>query len=472
MEQYDVIVIGSGSGLKVVWSALQEGLNVALVDKGPLNGTCLNSGCIPSKIMIYPADVIRQLKDAKAIGIEGTIDKVDFELIMKRVWSLILAERKDTEEGIRAEKNLTWYKEIGEFVGDYRLKVGNTIITAPKIVIATGSRAGVPPIEGINDVGYLDNESVLQLKKIPESMVIVGAGYIGCEYGHCFSALGTRVTLIGRHDVVLDDEDPEISAVVTKVLSRDLTYAANYDAVKMVKEGDRKVVYAKNIKSGKVERFEAEHILIAAGRRSNADMLMPGNTGVEMDKKGWIVVNKYLETTKPGIYALGDATGRYMFKHTANYEADVVSDNMLRGEHRENDTHAVPHAVFTHPQVGSVGMTEMEAFKTNHKILVGRARYSDTAKGYAMGDEDSLVKLVVEKNTGKILGCSIVGPHAAILVQQVVLLMNTEMLTLAPLERSQIIHPALSEVLSRAIDNLESPNALLLGKQMRGSTSR
>ena len=472
MKKFDVIVIGSGSGLKVVWSALREGLEVALVDKGPLNGTCLNNGCIPSKVMIYPADVISGLRDAKQIGIDGSF-KLDFGLVMKRVRSIINSGREDTEKEILSEKKLTWYRHDGEFVGDYRLDVGDETITAPRIAIATGSRAGVPGIEGIDEAGYLDNETLLGLKELPKSMIIVGAGYIGCEYGHCFSAYGTDVTLIGRHPVVMDDEDPEVSRIVTKVLSRDLHYVAGSDVVRMAKEGEMKAVYAKNLQSGKIERFEAEQILIGAGRRSNSDRLKPENTGVQVDKKGWIIVDKYLETTKAGIYALGDATGRYMFKHKANYEADLVSDNMLRGEKKENDTHAVPHAVFTHPQVGSVGLTEMEAYKAGHKILVGRAKYGETAMGYAMGDEDGLAKIVVEKDTGKLLGCTIVGPEASILIQQVVLLMNTETQTLAPFERSQVIHPALSELLSRAIDNLESPSALSLGGQMReASTSR
>jgi dihydrolipoamide dehydrogenase len=181
---------------------------------------------------------------------------------------------------------------------------------------------------------------------------------------------------------------------------------------------------------------------------------------VETDKKGWVKVDKYLETTRPGIYALGDATGMYMFKHTANYEADVVSDNMLRNKKRIFDTHAVPHAVFTHPQVGGVGMTEAEAIRTGKNILVGRARYADTAKGYAMGDIEGLVKVVVESGTNKILGCSIVGPDAPVLVQQVVFLMNADREDMTPLERSQVIHPALSEVVANAFANLESPSLL------------
>lgn len=195
MEKFDVLVIGSGSGMKVVWSALAEGLKVALVDKGPLGGTCLNNGCIPSKIMIYPADVISMLKDAKKIGIEGANINVDFGLIMKRLRDLIEHERKDSEEEIKSQENLTWYREMVEFVGDYTIKAGDETIAAPKICIATGARPGVPAIPGLKESGYLNNITLLNLKRLPESMVIIGAGYIGCEYGHCFSALGTKVTL-------------------------------------------------------------------------------------------------------------------------------------------------------------------------------------------------------------------------------------------------------------------------------------
>jgi mycothione reductase len=460
MERFDVIVIGSGSGMRVVWSALAEGLKVALVEKGPLGGTCLNNGCIPSKVMIYPADVVRTLNDAKSVGIEGAVNKADFSLIMRRVWDIIERERKDTEEEIVSQKNLTWYKETAEFIGDYTLRAGDETIMAPRICIATGSRPDIPPIPGLKESGYLDNVTLLNLKRLPSSMIIIGAGYIGCEYGHCFSALGTKITLIGRHQVVLDDEDPEISAIVTRVLSRDLAFAANYDADRVGVEGDKKVVYTKDMRSGKVDRFEAEELLVATGRASNANLLKPDVTGVETDKKGWIKVDKYLETSRHGIYALGDATGRYMFKHTANYEADVVSDNMLRNKKRIFDTHAVPHAVFTHPQVGAVGMTEAGAIKAGKDILVGRARYADTAKGYAMGDVEGLVKVVVEAGTNKILGCSIVGPEAPVLVQQVVFLMNTDREDMTPLERSQVIHPALSEVVANAFGNLQSPSLL------------
>ena len=460
MKKFDLIVIGAGSGMKVVWSAIKEGLNVALVEGGPLGGTCLNNGCIPSKIMIYPADVIRAANDAKKVGIDLSVNRVDMGHIMERVWADIDRERRQSAEQINSTKNLTWFREMGEFIGDYALKVDVETITAPKIVIATGARPRIPPIDGIGETGYLDNVSLMNLKKLPKTITIVGAGYIGCEFGHFFSALGTKVTLIGRHERMLMREDPEISTIVTNVLSKDLRYLNNTSAIKVERRGDKKVVYARNLKTGRVEQIESDEIMIATGRKSNTDILKPENTGVETDKRGWIKVNKYMETGKPGIYALGDATDMYMFKHTANYEADLVIDNLLRGKKRENDTHAIPHAIYTHPQVGSVGMTEAQAMKSGHKILVGRAHYIDSTKGYAMAAEEGLVKVIVEESTDKILGCSVVGPDSPLIAQQVVFLMNTDSQDLTPFWRSQIIHPILSEVLASAFANLEHPKIM------------
>lgn len=457
MESYDVIVIGSGAGFNVVSNALHEGLKVAFVDKGPLGGTCLNNGCIPSKILIYPADVISALKDAKAVGIEGTITKKDFTFILNRFKKLLDEEHKGMIEGIKNAKNLTYYPAVGEFTGDYTLKAGDHTITAPKIAIATGARTAIPPVEGLKETGFIDNVTLLDLKGLPKSLAIIGAGYIGCEYGHFFSAMGTEVTLIGRPQAVLDNEDPEISAIVGKALSRDMRVLTGHEVTKVEKSGNVKVVHARDVKTDQETRVEAEEIMVASGRRSNSDLLKPEKTGVQTDKKGFIIVDKYLQTSKPGIFALGDATGKYMFRHTANYEAEVVSANMLKNGEWEADFHAVPHAVFTHPQIGAVGMTEAEALAAGKQIMVGRARYIDTAKGYAMAEEGGLVKVITEGVTGRILGCSIVGTDAPVLVQQIVFLMNAHAQDYMPIARSQIIHPAISEVIGNAFANLMHP---------------
>jgi len=285
MLSFDVIVIGSGAGYNVVLSAANEGKKVAFVDKGPLGGTCLNNGCIPSKILITPADIIRNFQDAKAIGVEGKVTKVDFPLILDRFRKLQEHEHEDMLDEIKASKNITYYPMIGEFVSDYTLKVGDETITAPRIAIATGTRPAVPPIPGLKETGYIDNITLLNLKKLPESLAIIGAGYIGCEYGHFFSAMGTKVTLIGRPPVVLDNEDPEVSAAVTKAMPRYLNLLVGHEVTKVEKSGNKKAVIARSMKDGIEVRVEVEEVMLAGGRRSNSDLLKPEKTGVATDKK-------------------------------------------------------------------------------------------------------------------------------------------------------------------------------------------
>jgi mycothione reductase len=458
MEKYDLVVIGSGAGMNVASKAVESGIKVAVVEHGLMGGTCLNTGCIPSKVLIYPADVIRELEEATDIGVHASVSGVDFPLIMRRMRSFVSADREQMEQGVSMAENLTWYRETGEFVAEYQLKVGRETITAPKMIIASGARALVPPIDGLRETGYLDHVSVLDLEALPDSLVIIGGGYIACEYGHFFSALGTKVTILEMMPRLLLAEDPEISEVVKRRFSRYVDVHINHRVEKVQGKGDLKVVTAVETESGEEREFIAAEVMLAAGVRSNSDLLKPERTGVETDERGWIQVDPYLETTKPNIWAVGDATGRFMFRHTANYEAEIVSINALSEHRHQVDYHAVPHAVYGHPQVGAVGLTEAQAKEVGYEILVGRASYIDVTKGYAMGEEDGLVKVVVEQETGKILGCHIVGPHAAILVQQVVYLMNAGEQDYIPLADAQVIHPALSEVVINAFGNMVPPD--------------
>ncbi len=459
MEEFDLIVIGSGAGTNVASRAVQKGLKVALVDQGPTGGTCLNSGCIPSKMLIYPADVIRCIQDARNIGVHAELNRVDFQRIMSRMQGVVDKARRNLQEALGDSEGLSYIEERAEFLDDYILKAGGRSITSRKIVIATGARPLVPPIPGLQEAGFLDNISLLQLKELPESLIIIGGGYIACEFGHFFSALGTDVTIIGRHPLLLKGEDPEASRLVSQRLSQFMRVITSHEVISAQRRGEKKVVLAKNMDDGSVHHFEAEEILLAAGRQPNSDLLHLERSGVDMDRQGWIKVNQYLETSRKGIYALGDALGKHMYRHTANYEAEVVMHNLLQAqgesEREEADYHAVPYAVFTYPTVAGVGMKESEAAAKGLKVLIGRAGYMDTAKGVAMAEESGMAKVMLEEDTGRILGATIVGPAAAELAQQVVYLMNTEYQDLMPVIRSQVIHPTLNEVLVRAFSELE-----------------
>ena len=453
MTRFDLIVIGSGAGMNVAGNAVAHGMKVAVIDNGPLGGTCLNRGCIPSKVMLYPADVIRMAEEAKAIGVHVKIAKVDFDLIMKRVWKIVLDDRHEMEHGVAHTKELEFFNMDGSFVSDYTMQVGKERITAATIIIASGARPLIPPIEGLEKVGYLTSATLFDIKERPESLVIVGGGYIAAEFAHFFSAIGTQVTIVGRNPLLLPQEEPEISELLKEKVSRYCQVHTGYEAVRAEIRNGLKTVIATNRSDGQPYEFSGQEILVAAGRRSNSDILKPEKTGIETDEGGWIKTDPFLRTTKEGIWALGDARGKHMFRHTANYESDVVWRNAFTEHQHPVDEHAVPHAVFTHPQVASVGMTEEQA-KKSHDILVGIKEYYDVAKGYAMDEEDGFVKVIVEGETGRILGAHVIGPHAAILVQQLVYVMNTEEQDFFPLARAQTIHPALSEVVVGAFGNL------------------
>jgi dihydrolipoamide dehydrogenase len=453
MQRFDLIVIGTGAGMNVAARAVGHGMRVAVVDNGPLGGVCLNRGCIPSKVMLYPADVIRTIEEAKAVGVHATVEQVDFDLIMERVWKIVLDGRHEMEHGVGHSDQIEFFNVDGSFVSDYTLEVEEKQITADTIVIASGARPHIPPIEGLEEGGYLTNRTIFDIKEPPQSLVIVGGGYIAAEFAHFFSAIGTRVTILGRNPRLVPQEEPEVSALLKERMSATCTVYTNYEAVRAKVSNGGKTIIATNRADGQSHEVTGQEILIAAGRRSNADILQPEKTGVETDDGGWIKVDPSLRTTKEGIWALGDALGRHMFRHTANYHADVVWQNAFTEHAHPVDEHAVPHAVFTHPEIGSVGMTQKQALK-DHDILVGIKRYYDTAKGYAMGEEDGFVKVIVESGTGKILGAHIIGPQASILVQQLVYLMNTREQDYMPLAWAQTIHPALSEVVVGAFGNL------------------
>lgn len=456
MIEYDTIIVGSGAGMNVAARASASGMKVAVIDRDPMGGTCLNRGCIPTKVMIQPADVIKTIQEAEKIGVYASVEGIDFGKLMKRVWKIVLGDRREMEKGVSQDPNVDFYPQVGEFMADYALRVGTKTMTAPKIVIASGARPHIPPIKDIGSAGFLTSRNVFNLKAPPDSLLIVGGGYIAAEFAHFFSSAGSKVTVIGRNPRLVPSEEPLVSEILKLRLSKYVRIYTNHEAISATKEDGQKTVIAKNRADGKHYKFKADEILIATGRRSNSDLLKPEKSGVQTDENGWILVDKYLQTTKPYIYALGDATGRHQFRHTANTESEIVWANLFENRRKMVDEHAVPHAIFTYPQIGSVGLTEEEA-KKEHDILVGIKRYMDTAKGYAMAEEDGVAKVIVDAGSKRILGAHIVGPEASVLVQLVVDLMNAERGDYLPLARTQVIHPALSEVVTGAFANLAPP---------------
>jgi dihydrolipoamide dehydrogenase len=454
MQEYDVIVIGSGCGMLVVDEALSHGAKVALVDKGPrLGGTCLNSGCIPSKMLIHPADRVMEIQKGVELGINVKVENIDFSAIMDRMRKSRDEGERGVREGIRELDGLDLYEGEGRFVEDYTIEVNGERIKGDRVFIASGARPFVPPIKGLDGVDFLTNESALELREKPQSMVIMGGGYIGVEYAHFFAAMGTKVTVIEMADRLVLSKEPEIADLLLAELRRRMAVSLNARVVEVWKEGPGVTVLAEDAGSGKRTEFSAEAVMVAIGRRSNADLLAVENTGVEVDAKGFIKVNDYFETSKENIFAVGDANGQQMFTHAANREAALAIHNVLHEDKITLNRSAVPHAVYSYPPIASVGLTEEQA-REKHEVVVNTAHYNEVAKGEAMLEKDGFAKAIVDAESEEILGFHIIGPHAPELIQEVVNAMTSGGQG-DEINEGVHIHPALSELVPAALIGIE-----------------
>ncbi|MEM3942866.1 MAG: dihydrolipoyl dehydrogenase [Thermofilaceae archaeon] len=458
VKHYDVVAFGTGSAMNIVSALLARGYRgrVAVIERDMVGGICLTRGCIPSKMLVEVARNVRRVREVGKLGINVKLESVDFTRTMERVWRRISEESRMIEESLKRHPLIDLYQGTGTFIGEYTVDVAGREIEGDVFLLCLGSRPAVPNVPGIDEVEYHTSDSFFrELRELPRRTVVVGGGFVGLELGFFLAMMGSQVTILQRRDRILPEEEPEISELLRRDLSRYMDIRVNHEVVEFRRSGGRQIVVAENKLTGDNVEFEADLILIASGRRSNSDITRPEKTGVKVDEKGWIVVDEYLRTTKEGVWAFGDATGRLMFKHKANYESMIVYRNAFLGEQVKAEYHAVPHAVFTEPEVASVGMKEEEAAK-KYDILVGFATYGETAKGEAMMAEDYFVKVILERETLRILGAHIVGPEASILIQEIVNLMYSDG-TAAPIYRGMHIHPALSEVVERAFYHLHEP---------------
>lgn len=455
-KEYGAIIIGTGSAMNIANPILRKsGDEIAVIDKDDPGGICLTRGCIPSKILLHPADMVRKISKADEFGIDAQINEVNFYQVMDRMHSHINPEIDSIRNGLSRAKGIDYYPETAKFVEPYTLEVDGQLIKSDLIILCTGSRPLIPPIEGLDETGYLTSKTVLGLEEKPETLLIIGGSYIGLEYAHFFSSMGTDVTVIEMLPRILSIGEPEVSALLEKKLGRNIDIETGYKAVKAEETdfGEKRLVA--DSEDGSKASFTTEEIMVASGRRSNSDFLEPENGGIETDEDGWIKADKHLETTQENVWVMGDATGEHMLKHVANYESNIVYQNAVMKRNIEVDYHAVPYAVFTHPEVASAGMGEDEAIEEYGKenIGIGFQKFEDTAKGDAMNAEDYFVKIIFGEETNRILGAHIIGPEASILIQEIVNLMYTDNRTPDPIFAGMHIHPSLSEVVERAFFN-------------------
>lgn len=445
-ETFDVIVFGGGSGLTTASLADAAGKSVSVVEKGPLGGTCENRGCIPTKGVIQSAEVMRTIREAEKFGIHVDVDsvRVDFPSIMQAVRD----RRKQRTDGARqwVEDTFALVADHATFVDEKTLKAGNREVSADTVFLATGASPSVPPIDGLDSVEYWTNEEVLELEEQPEELVILGGGYIGAEFAHFFHQVGTNVRVVEAAECLLR-EDQDVRDLFTEQFKQWVELHNGWRAEKVGQDGDRIEVTIG--RDGETKTVSGDALLVATGRAPNTRDLGLDQTGVEVGDRGFVTVDEYLRTTHDDIWAIGDVNGQQMFKHTAAYEAELAWRNS-QGAKEPVDYSANPHAIFTNPQIGAVGMTEEEVKERGLEYKVGKVDYGGVAKGQVVGAPPGFAKALIEKETDRILGFHMMGPHSADLIHEVVVAMGVGDGTASNVLDAIHQHPTMAELVKEA----------------------
>ncbi|MGH3544681.1 MAG: mycothione reductase [Mycobacteriales bacterium] len=448
MQTYDLIVIGAGSGNMLLGPELAH-LKTAIIEPDRFGGTCLNRGCIPSKMLVVAADAAHAVVQARRLGVHASLDRADWPAIRDRVFGRIDPLHHSAVEYRRAD-GIDVYTSVARFVAPRILEVAGELLTAEQIVIAAGARPVVPPIPGIDTVAFHTSDSIMRIDELPASLIVIGGGFIAAELGHVFDAFGTEVTIVQRGPRLLAAEDEQVSARFTELAQQRFRVLLDSTATAVAPTAAGVSVTIE--RDGQKQTLEATALLVATGRRPNTDLLYAAAGGLEVDGHGHLVTNDAYQTSVPGVWAFGDVANHFQLKHMANAEARVVRHNLTHPDELRQLPHTlVPHAVFSDPQIASVGLTEQQARQTGVEHVVAVRDYADTAYGWALEDSTSFVKLIADPHRRTLLGAHIIGPQAATLLQP---LLQAMMLgqTVDQLAHDVLyIHPALTEVFEQAL---------------------
>lgn len=455
MQNYDLAIIGTGSGNSIVDERYAD-KRVAICEQGTFGGTCLNVGCLPTKMFVYTADVANAIRGASHYGVDAHLDGVRWKDIVSRVFGRIDPIAAGGEDYRRSAPNVDVYGHPTRFGpvcadGRYLLRTeAGEEFSAEQVVIAAGARATVPPAIADSGARYHTSDTIMRIPELPEHLVIVGSGFVATEFAHIFSALGSHVTLVIRKDRLLRHLDDTISERFTGLAAAKWDLRTHRNVV-----GVRDLGPGVSVSLDDGGTIDADVLLVATGRAPNGDLLDAEQAGVAVEA-GRVIVDQYQRTSARNVFALGDVSSPYQLKHVANHEARVVQHNLLCGwDDTESMTAAdhrfVPAAVFSDPQVASVGLTENQAVAQGFDISVTIQEYADVGYGWAMEDTRGVAKLIAERDTGCLLGAHIMGYHAPSIIQPVIQAMSFG-LTAPEMARGQYwIHPALPEVIENAL---------------------
>ena len=450
IKAFDAIVLGSGGGLKIVRACAERGLRVALVEEGAFGGTCLNRGCIPSKMMIYPAARRESVRSWHRLGLrlDGSV-QADFARIVADINREIDATSRRIGEDLEHLPGVTVFRGPGRFVGDKLVEACGTRLSAPAIFICTGSRPQIPPLQGLAGSPYMTSREALRNRVLPQRLIVMGAGYIAAELGFAYAGYGTEVEFLVRSRF-LRAEDVEIAREFERIFcARHVVHEGFHPAA--VHYADGEFCVRGTAADDPCVEAKGDALLIATGVVPETDRLDLAQTGVACRGDGWVVVDDRLRTTCEGVYALGDVLGRYLYRHTVNYEAEYLIRGVLDGKDPGAIAYGpVPHAVFADPEIAGVGETEASARAKGIPLVIGRATYADSTPGMAHRSEYGLCKVLVHAETRAIIGAHILGEEAATMIHLFVAAMLKQA-TLDDMLRMIFIHPAMPEIARDAV---------------------
>ncbi|WP_204456304.1 mycothione reductase [Actinokineospora baliensis] len=461
MAHYDLVIIGTGSGNSLLDPRF-AGKRVALVERGVFGGTCLNVGCIPTKMFVHAADLAAVPGHSARLGVDTTLDGVRWTDVRDRIFGRIDpiaagGERYRVEHADNA--NVTVYQGSARFTGERALEItpndGSPVetITGDQIVLAAGGRAVVPEIDGIHDIDFHTSDTIMRIDELPRRLVILGSGFVAAEFAHVFSSFGVEVTVVARSGALLRAEDRDVSQRFTELAQKRWDVRLDRKALRVERHDGGVRLHLEGPDGA--ETADGNLLLVAVGRTPNADQLDVAAAGIAVAPTGHVVVDEYQRTSAEGIWALGDISSPFELKHVANHEARIVQHNLLHPEDlRAADHRFVPHAVFSSPQIAAVGITEQEAERRGIRWITATQTFGGIAYGWAMEDETGFAKVIADPDTAQILGAHIIGPQAPTLLQPIIQAMSFG-LDAKQMARGQYwIHPGMPEVVENALLNL------------------
>jgi len=452
MPHHDLLVIGGGTGNNVAAAGADAGLDTALVEPGPLGGTCLNRGCNPSKMLIQAATAANHVREAGDFYLDASLDGIDFAAVVDDMDETLSALAEGMDDSYRDKANLTMYREETAFVDERTVEIDGEEVSAETVVVAAGSRPLVPPIDGLDEVDYLTSREALYLRDQPDSLVILGGGYIAVELGYFFESMGTDVTIVEMLDSLVPREDPAVAEAFTEIARERHDVYTGHRVTAVEPDGEEIVAHAET-EGGDQITVEGDELLVALGRRPNTDTLDVEAAGIETDDNGFVVTNDRLEASADGVWAQGDIADNAMFKHSGDYETEITIENAVHDGDARADFSAMPHAIFTEPQMAGVGRTEAELEEAGREYVVGRAELPETPMGRAKKLDAGFVKVLAAPD-GEILGCHALGYEASTMIHEVVVAMRAGSGHVSDITDTIHAHPTLNKVVEYAFDDV------------------